>query len=160
MLCAAHFRRLQNNWAPWGNGMIGGFNVNISSLCHTKIWTSSELSPRWWEWKCVPGYAWLSREQSGLESRGICFVWSFLPFCLPARGWIHGVFYICATLQVLHLHHSHELKTKWRALISCDCPRSRHYEVAEEPQTGHRAVGGYLYLCLSYDLSHWHPAGR
>lgn len=43
----------------------------------------------------VPGYAWLSREQPSSRSRGICCVWG-LPFCLPARGRIHGLFSSCA----------------------------------------------------------------
>lgn len=46
----------------------------------------------------VSGYAWLSPEQWGFQSRGICRVWG-LPFCLLlVRGWIHGAFFICASL--------------------------------------------------------------
>lgn len=72
----------------------------------------------------VPGYAWLSREQSGSQSRGICRVWG-LPFRLPARGWIHGAFSVCAvfTGTASPAHQRNELRTLERSLVSWGRPR-------------------------------------
>lgn len=93
-------------------------------LCHCKIWTSAEQSPCWCKGKCAC-YACLSREQPGSQSRGICCVWG-LPFRLPARGWIHGAFSVCAALTgtAASSHQRHELRTQRRALVSWRHPRS------------------------------------
>lgn len=89
-----------------GRGVIGGFNV------YFKIRTSAELSPCWCKWKMcvVPGYAWLSREQSSSQSRGICCVWG-LPFRLPAWrvGGFMGPSPSVLLSQVPHLQHAREM---------------------------------------------------
>lgn len=107
----------------------------------------------------VPGYAWLSREQSGSQSRGICCVWG-LPLCLPARGWTHG--------GLLRLCCSHRYSIFGAPETWTEDARGEHsfpedfWDLQwnhEEPETGRRAGLHRLFLCLIYNFCHRHPTG-
>lgn len=82
----------------------------------------------WCKWKHTVRLcsAWLSREQPGSRSPGICCVWG-LPFCLPARGRIHGLFSSCAaavtgTASLTRQRDALSTQRREGALVSVACP--------------------------------------
>lgn len=154
-LSASHAPNYKTVWVPGVKGVIGGFNVNISL-------SQQNVNQRTAQFLLMcHGYAWLSREQLGSQSRGICCVLG-LPFRLPRRGWNHGAFSVCATFTGTASPRAPE---KWTEDAGRDSfPRtsenySENHEVAEELGIGRRAGRHHLYLCLSYDCSHRHPTG-
>lgn len=144
-------------------GKMGGFNGNVLkfTLLHNGAlsWCKSKHTV------CLVMPGWAGSSQAHSHEGFVVF--GVLPFCLPARGWIHGLLSSCAAAVT----GTASLTRQGDALSVRQRERERSFlqhvqsplwnnEVAKESGNGGHTGRDHLYLCLTFGCSHWHPVRR